>query len=470
MSDLQSASLSRREALGSLTALAGTAWLGTHVGAADQRAFKLARFSAEVTPPIGHPLIAGATVAPVVSRIDDPLYARGFVLLGADKPFVVVAVDWCEIRNDAYDRWRDVLAEAAGTERSRVLVSCVHQHDAPLPDLEAERILRKHGAASKIFDLDFHEQTVQSVAKALRDGLTQARPVTHLGTGQAQVKEVASNRRFLKADGMPSFNRSSMSGRDDAQREAPEGTIDPWLKTLSFWDGETPLCALSAYAVHPMSFWGTGWVTSDFPGLARERRQADDPNILQIYASGASGNVTAGKYNDGSHENRPVLVRKIYEAMQAAWKATKKVPLTQAKFRSAPLRLESRNDQGFTVEDLTARLSHPKLQQQSLGALGLSWRKRADAGHALEIPAIDFGSAQLLLLPGESYVEFQLFAQAQRPDSFVVTMGYGECSPGFVPIERAWDEHDGNLDEWCWVGRGSEKVMHTAIQAALKPQ
>ena len=50
--------------------------------------------------------------------------------------------------------------------------------------------------------------------------------------------------------------------------------------------------------------------------------------------------------------------------------------------------------------------------------MGLSWRERADAGDPIEIPCLDFGVAQWLLLPGESYVEFQLAAQRMRPDSF----------------------------------------------------
>ena len=53
------------------------------------------------------------------------------------------------------------------------------------------------------------------------------------------------------------------------------------------------------------------------------------------------------------------------------------------------------------------------------------------------MPVLDFGMAQLLLLPGESYVEYQLLAQEPRPDSFVVTMGYGECAPGYIPTEQA---------------------------------
>ena len=106
-------------------------------------------------------------------------------------------------------------------------------------------------------------------------------------------------------------------------------------------------------------------------------------------------------------------------------------------------------------------------REQCLAALGISWRKRIDAGYVLDIPAIDFGSAQLLLLPGESYVEYQLYAQQQRPDSFVMTIGYGDCGTGYVPIERAWAEHDANIDEWGWVAPGSEAVMQQAIAAAL---
>ena len=110
----------------------------------------------------------------------------------------------------------------------------------------------------------------------------------------------------------------------------------------------------------------------------------------------------------------------------------------------------------------------PKPFGQCLAAMGLSWRKRCAAGQPIDVPSIDFGPAQLLLLPAESYVEFQLFAQEQRPKSFVMVMGYGECAPGYIPIERAWRENDDNLGDWCWVGPGSEAAMKQAIAAALK--
>src|SRR6185437_15992889 len=118
--------------------------------AAPPAALRLATFTADVTPPLGHPLMGGG-IAPARDVID-PLYARGFVLSGAGKPIVLAAIDWCEIRNDAFDRWREALAEAAGTEPRRVMVSSLHQHDAPIADLAAQRLLDEHHAAGKICD------------------------------------------------------------------------------------------------------------------------------------------------------------------------------------------------------------------------------------------------------------------------------------------------------------------------------
>src|SRR5207302_198941 len=120
---------------------------------------------------------------------------------------------------------------------------CVHQHDTPIADLEAQRILERAKCKGAICDLDFHEKAVKSVAKAVRECVKTSRPVTQVGVGQAKVEKVASNRRVLLDDGKVSFGRMSAT-RDEKLRERPEGTVDPWLKTLSFWDGDKPLAAL----------------------------------------------------------------------------------------------------------------------------------------------------------------------------------------------------------------------------------
>jgi hypothetical protein len=99
--------------------------------------------------------------------------------------------------------------------------------------------------------------------------------------------------------------------------------------------------------------------------------------------------------------------------------------------------------------------------------MGLSWRKRADAGHRIAIPRLDLGAAQLLVLPGEAYVEYQLAAQRARPDSQVLAAGYGEGATGYIPTERHFEEKDPNLADWCWVAPGCEGRLLAAIRQAL---
>lgn len=442
---------------------ASTAWLRP---ADSDSSFRLAVFSADVTPPLGHVLFTGQRKE--ATAVDDPLFARGFAILPpAQAPLVFVSVDWAEIRNEAHDRWRAALAEAAGTTPGRVLVSCVHQHDTPLADLEAQRILERAGSEAQIIDLEFHEHAVQNTATALANGLKKARPITHLGIGEAEIKDIASNRRFLNSDGTPNYGRYS-GGVNLAGRMAPEGTIDPILKTLSFWDGTQPVATLSVYATHPMSYYGTGRVSADFPGLARARRQAETPDTFQIYASGASGNVTGGKFNDGPPDCRKVFTERLHEGMAKAWAATERHPLDRLEFHTSQLRLEPRESPGFFQADLEETLAEKADQRkESLAALGLSWRKRAAEGRAIDVPMIDFGIAQLVLLPAEIYVEYQLMAQELRPDSFVVVAGYGECAPGYIPIERAWEEKDQNLDTWCWIAPGAEEKVRRALKELL---
>jgi hypothetical protein len=455
--------------MGGVTRRESLALIGSSVAAASLRAtpesLKLATFQTEVTVPLGHALMGGG-IAPAKS-IEDPLFAHGIVLIGAGKPIAIVSVDWCEIRNDAYSEWRQRIAEAIDTDPNRVLVSCIHQHDAPVADLEAERFLIAHKRLGSVCDLAFHDRTTTRVAAAAKLSLKNARPLTHIGTGKARVEDVASNRRTLNPDGTPNFGRMSAT-RDANLRSRPEGTIDPFLRSLSFWDGEQPLAALSCYATHPMSYYGRGGVSADFIGIARRRWQADNPAIFQLYASGCSGNVIAGKYNDGSPENRPRLAERIYRAMNEAFKNSKRTKLKSISFRSVPYRLPIRSGPGYSVEELTKRLqADGRPFSHCLAAMGLSWRKRYDAGHELDLPVLDFGGALLLLLPGESYVEYQLLAQRLRPDAFVVTLGYGECATGYVPTETAFRENDSNLHDWCWVAPGSEAILTAAMKKAL---
>jgi hypothetical protein len=428
-------------------------------------AFHIATFACDVTPPEDHPL-CGGWILPV-RGVDDPLRALGVVLLGAGKPVVLCAVDWTGLRNEAFRTWRKALAEAAHTTPEHVSLHCVHPHNAPFADVEAQKLIAAAGAPISL-DLKYFEDCVKRTAAALTASLPKAARFTHVGTGSAEVKEVASNRRVLGPDGRVRFTRTSATKIKEA-RDAPEGLIDPRLRTLSFWNAEAPLAALHFYACHPMSYYGDGRVSADFCGLARQKRQ-DETGVFQVYFNGCGGNITAGKYNDGSKENRPILRDRIHAAMAAAWKDTKRTALTDWDWRYEAVKLPPRNEASFGVEQSKRTLEDPKAPaaRRNNAAYQLAWLARRDL--PIEVNCLDFGNNVLnLFLPGEAFIEYQLAAQKMRPDAVVNVAAYGDDGPGYIPTAKGYLE-GGYEPTVALSGPGSEAILLEAIRKLLKAE
>ena len=313
----------------------------------------------------------GGGIAPV-KEIVDPLFAHGFVLQGVGKPVAFVALDWCEIRNGAYELFRETIAKAIGTEAGsrHALLHCISTTRRS-PTSKHNNCWRSTRRRARSATSRFSRRRSAASRTPRRNRLKDAKPVTHIGTGEAKVEKVASNRRYIDADGKVQYNRMSAT-RDAKIRDAEEGTIDPFLKTLSFWNGDTPL--LGALGLRHAS----DELLRQGRRLGRLRRPGPQAppgrhcrSVFQMYASGCSGNVTAGKYNDGDPDNRAVLAERMHAAMAAAWKATKKTPVKDVAFRSVPLSLEARSSAGFSEEELTKRLKDdPKPFGQCLAALG----------------------------------------------------------------------------------------------------
>lgn len=397
---------------------------------------RLARFDVDATPPVGSRM----AYDPVTNWWDLGLRARGFVLLGSGQPIVLCAIDWIGIANEGHDAFRNTLAQAAGTSPQRVAVHALHQHDAPDCDFGAESILREAGVDASNYNGDFPREVLRRLDLAVRSSLTQAQPVTHVGTGSADVHQVASNRRILGPDGKVRAVRYTTT-TDPALRAEPEGTIDPAVSIVSLWNDNRPLALLSYYAVHPQSYYRTGIPNPDFPGVARFLRQLTLPDALHVHFNGAGGNLGAGKYNDGSRENRGRLAERLADGMRRAWEATRREPIDPAAVSwsfepvalpPAPHLSEDRLKAQLQGKDAAFFLSG--------GASKLSWLRRSQAGHRIEVSCLRLGNARILHLPGELFVEYQLAAKAVRPDLFVAMAAYGDYGPGYIGTTVAYAE------------------------------
>ena len=397
---------------------------------------KIATFDVDATPPLG-----SAMAYDSVKRLDElTLRCRGIVILGAEQPIVLCAVDWIGIANEGHDAFREELAKAAGTDPAHVAVHTLHQHDAPGCDFTAERLLREHGISGyPRFEGTFHRQVINRTADAIRASLSNPKPVTHWGWGEAAVKEVASNRRLRGANGRVYATRTS-STKDPKLRAEPEGLIDPMVSSLSFWDQNTPVAVITAYACHPQSYYRLGIPSPDFPGIARFVRGQSLPHTLHVHFNGAGGNVTAGKYNDGAYENRLLLANRLAAGMKEALENTVKEPL-EAKdigWSREPVRLPPAAH--LNMDELIRNIQNSPQKGYVSYVDQLAWLDRCTAGHAIDISCLRVGTARMLSLPGELFVEYQLAAKAMRPDLHVTLAAYGDYGPAYIGVASAYAE------------------------------
>ena len=395
----------------------------------------LAVFDVDATPPVGSRM----AYDPVKGQGELGLRCRGVILLGAGEPIVLCAVDWIGISNEGQTVFRQTLAEAAGTTPQRVAVHTLHQHDAPECDFTTEKLLRERGLPLGRYDGTFARSVLARLTAAVRVALGETRPITHLGLGQAQVREVASNRRILGPDGKVRATRYTTT-KDPALRAEPEGVIDPVISLISFWNGEQPLAVLSYYACHPQSYYRTGVANPDFPGIARFLRQQQVPDALHVHFNGAGGNVGAGKYNDGAHENRWLLAQRLADGMKRAWETTRKSPLVASdvawKMESVGLPPATH----LKEPELEAALRQPAAALQLGAAAQLAWLKRCQAGQSIDLFCLRLGPARVLHMPGELFVEYQLAAKQMRRDRFVALAAYGDYATAYIGTAVAYEQ------------------------------
>ena len=431
------------------------------LGAEENAPLRLATFQCDVTPPLGgQPII---WIMPL-ETIETPLLAKGIVLDDGQQRYVLCAIDYCGLCNSSYELVRSKLAEGVGTDVSHVAVQCVHQHTAPYMDGDAQKLLNEFDDIPLYVDFKFLDKMANRLATAAKESLGRLALFDHVGTGQAKVDRVASNRRIRDESGTL---RNRYSGTKDPTLHAlPEGTIDPMLKTITLARGQKPLVRLHYYATHPQSFYGDPRASYDVPGFARERLQEKE-GVFQIYFTGCAGDVAMGKYNDRTPRARDELTERLYAGMEASAASTQLVRAQPLSWKTAQLTLPVRTDKGHTLADNRARMADPKEKMftRVRAATRIAFTQRIN--RPIEISTLKIGNVRILNLPGECMILFQLHAYELRPDDFVAVAAYGDLGPGYICADHAFKEglYEPSASR---AGCGSEPALKAALGRLLE--
>lgn len=423
---------------------------------------RVSTFSCDVTPgKDDQPLI---WTVPVTS-VEDPLWAKGIVLDDGQSRCVLCAIDWCGLCNSSHRLFREKLAKAVGTDVARVAVHCVHQHTAPYVDGDAQRLLDKTERSIRYVDLKFIDAMSDRVAAAAKESLARLEPVNRVGMGQAKVDRVAATRRAFGPDGKIRVRYSST--KSEELRGLPEGDIDPLVRTITLAQDDTPKVRLHYYATHPQTYYGDGRVSADVPGIAREKLQEKE-KVFQIYFTGCGGDVTMGKYNRGTPEDRAELASRLFAGMEASAAATKYAPIGRMEWRSLPVVLPLGDDAEQTVAASRKELANVEAKELArvLAATRVSFVERHQ--EPLELGLLRIGPAAILHLPGESMLEFQKHAQSRSRKGFLAVAAYGDLGTGYICTEKSFDE-GGYEPTASRVSPKAEGVLKKAIDQILLP-
>lgn len=428
----------------------------------------LRTFELAVTPPVGDYLCGGYHAQSI--GVETPLFLQGLLLSSGHTTVALATVDFCYLSGVSHARLVGAIAKGAQIDPSHVSVHANHVHDAPLVDEVPHLVVAKHSPSTRL-----HNETwFASVLESVTTSVDRARHAEGIEVGavslvEQPVEEFASTRRVPDAKEQCSIRWSVCA--EEAVRNAPRGKIDPILSQVVLMDHSgKPALALNFYASHPQVSDGRRMISSDTVGVARELFRSKHPDVPCMYFTGCAGDVTAGKYSTANRiENRKVFGERLGEAMLAAFEKREAHPISAfawvdsaidlpiaGAFQSAEeLERTLRSDSSTTKEKYQAAQQMVRMQRPSLN-------------YPFRLSRLSFGWFDLLFLPAEMVVEYQLFAKSVAKQNLAVA-AYGDSYLMYVPTDEMFDQGGYEVrPQWTGARRGNEQLIKAAIHEILK--
>lgn len=214
---------------------------------------------------------------------NDPLWARGVVVDGAEGRVAIVSVDLIGYFNAEVETIRSLVDPEAGIDY--VVVSSTHQHEGP----DTLGIWGPDATTSGI-DFGYLDFVNQSVADCINEAAATMEP--------ARVKFATTDGEGLSLgldpedDGFGVADSRVLAGDEALAPETEGRIIDPRLSIMQLTERRhpfRPMATLVNFASHPEALGSNNQlITSDFPHYARERIEANGGGTA-IWVSGALG-------------------------------------------------------------------------------------------------------------------------------------------------------------------------------------
>jgi hypothetical protein len=138
-------------------------------------------------------------------------------------------------------------------------------------------------------------------------------------------------------------------------------------------------------------------------------------------------------------------------------------PIGRAEWKSKALTLPPRED--LHADALAAVIrdrARPEVERKA-AALRLTYLRRLAA--PVMVSRLRLGDdGNLLCMPGEPFIEYQLHAAARS--GFAAVAGYGDTGTGYIPLARSYREGGYEIDA-SGVSAAAEPILKRAIEELL---
>jgi hypothetical protein len=169
---------------------------------------------------------------------------------------------------------------------------------------------------------------------------------------------------------------------------------------------------------------------------------------------------------------RPELARRVAAGMTAAWDASVKKPIEESTVidwaaRDVALPPGKHLDEAELLRVIGDKSAAEGERLQAVRHL--QFLRECEAGRKVTLSRLRIGDVDLLHLPGELFVEYQLAAQALRPESAVCVAAYGDYGCGYIGLHDSYAQGGYETsDRASRVAPSVEGVLMGRIQELLK--
>jgi hypothetical protein len=434
---------------------------------------------AVITPPAGSDLSGFIARTQPMIGVHDELYARAMVW-SPDETLsdaaALVTIDVLDLNRESVSEIRERAAELSGMPADRIGVTCTHTHGgaASMPG-------RSIGKCEPAYLTFLCRAAAGAIAMAARQ------------LGPAALQFALGNEPTVGIN-----------------RRIEGGITDPDVAVLRMQRQDGAVAGMLVnYACHPVTLGPTNLLaTADYPGFVVRSVEAVYPTAYAQFVTGCCGQINTGHrsgqslrgqgsewrtYGEAERLGRAVVGAAIQAAEQAA-RQDAALPITG--YELTPL----------SVQVLRADVSMPLLKppsQADAQAMAAGWQRELDELEAsggspadiaqrkaylswvegvragtlptnisAEVMVIGLGNTAIVLLPGESFVEFGLAIKQHDASRPVLTLAYANGTPGYIPHRSAYPEGGYEVEDAyryygnpaCYAPEAGEAVVDAACR------